>query len=208
MLSYKLKSEKNPDIEIFIDENTGETTAVLGGKKGKVYRFGKNYIEFSDPILYKGQLVGKVGYLPSSPKESKDFFDEVITTAKRLQAEKAQRDIDEYHAKLDSIEGLNELQTAINEWDDFHTAFNEYLDEECPLVMPKKPESDVAALKAKYPKAVAYLQAESWSRASHYEKAHCGREASEAILNGEDYKAAIAKMEADWSNYCHEHIWD
>lgn len=74
MLSYKLKSEKNPDIEIFIDENTGETTAMIGGQKEKVYRFGKNYIEFSHSIVFKGQLVNKVGYAPSSGQEVKNFF--------------------------------------------------------------------------------------------------------------------------------------
>ncbi len=61
--------------------------------------------------------------------------------------------------------------------------------------------ADVAldAARAQYPGAAAYVRAESYSMASHDQKASAGRRAMDAIESGADPIATIAVMEAEWS---------
>ena len=39
-------------------------------------------------------------------------------------------------------------------------------------------------------------------------KSEAGQKALDAIINGDDYNAAIVTMEAEWSEYCTKHLWD
>lgn len=55
------------------------------------------------------------------------------------------------------------------------------------------------AAKAQYPLAAAYAKAQSFSFASHHDKASAGRAAMAAIEAGADPIAAIAAMDASWS---------
>ena len=73
---------------------------------------------------------------------------------------------------------------------------------------PQKPVDDIAALKAQYPAAAAYLKAEAYEYASHYAKSAAGRKAKQAIADGANYGEALAQMEAEWQAHCEEHIWD
>lgn len=112
--------------------------------------------------------------------------------------------------KIDAIEGLRELETAIDAERRYNAAFNammsnEYNDGACP---PAQPKASPAELKTKYPRAAAYLKAEAWTLASHYAKYGAGKRAKERIINGEDYAQVIADMEAEWSAHCKEHVWD
>lgn len=59
-------------------------------------------------------------------------------------------------------------------------------------------DESLDAARAKYPLAAAYAKAESYSTASHDQKASAGRCAMEAIELGADPIATIVKMEADW----------
>ena len=116
----------------------------------------------------------------------------------------------ERKAKIYAIEGLNEIQTAIVDWERYDADFakmmdNEYNDGSNP---PKRPTSNVGDLMEKYPRAAAYLTAEEFSLADHYVKSNAGKKALEKIINGEDYVAAIAAMEKEWHDYCDEHMWD
>ena len=63
------------------------------------------------------------------------------------------------------------------------------------------PEADEAldAARAQYHLAAAYAKAESYSVASHDQKASAGRRAMEAIKSGADPLQAIEKMELDWA---------
>ena len=64
------------------------------------------------------------------------------------------------------------------------------------------PSSNTAAEVAqKYPRAAAYLHAESWSYASNDVKASLGRIARNQIASGRSYKSAISEMEKKWKKY-------
>ena len=69
-------------------------------------------------------------------------------------------------------------------------------------------QSKIDALKAKYPRAAAYLKAREWGCAAHYVKAKAGRDAEERIINGEDHATVIAEMEKSWDAYCDGTAWD
>lgn len=111
---------------------------------------------------------------------------------------------DAKRAKIDAIEGLNELRKAINDIDRYHRAFDRMMEDENNdgVRPPKRPTMNVEELKAKYPRAAAYLKAEKFATGAHYVKANAGSKALDKIINGEDYTAAIAEMEAEWSEYC------
>jgi hypothetical protein len=63
-------------------------------------------------------------------------------------------------------------------------------------------------LYSKYPRAVMYKKAEYYAHNANYRKSTLGREAMEAIINGEPYEEVIDNMEKKWKEYCDEHIWD
>ena len=64
------------------------------------------------------------------------------------------------------------------------------------------------ALEEKYPRASAYLKADSWSDASNFEKASAGKKALERIINGEDHALVLLDMQEEWSKACESHLWD
>ncbi len=64
--------------------------------------------------------------------------------------------------------------------------------------MGPRPAHDIPAMLAKYPRAAAYLKAEAWARGAHYAKVAAGKAALEKIIQGEDFAAALAEMEAAW----------
>lgn len=94
----------------------------------------------------------------------------------------AQKALDERKAKIRAIEGLDELRYA-----------------------PKELEERI---KAEYPRAAAYLKAESYSLSENDGKFTAGKKAVDRIINGEDYAAVIADMEKEWSDYCRERVCD
>lgn len=110
---------------------------------------------------------------------------------------------------VNAIEGLKEIEAAIAEHDKYHRDFNRRMENEnlSSIGIPQ-PKSDITALKAKYPRAVAYLMADGYSNAANDSKVSAGEKAVKRIVNGEDYTAAIADMEAEWKASCAEHVWD
>lgn len=71
-----------------------------------------------------------------------------------------------------------------------------------------RPQYDMDALHKAYPRAAAYLEAESMANASHYAKAAAGQRALERIINGEDAAAALSDARAEWGAHAAEHMWD
>lgn len=94
----------------------------------------------------------------------------------------AQKALDERKAKVRAIEGLDELRYA-----------------------PKELEERI---KAEYPRAAAYLKAESYLLSENDGKFNAGKKAVERIINGEDCAVVLAEMEKEWADYCREHICD
>lgn len=134
---------------------------------------------------------------------------EIMAVLQQAEDEKKQR-YAEYCSKIDAIEGMQELEAAIDEWDAYHAAVRESIDGESEdVVRPTpKPESSIEELLKKYPRAAAYHTAKSYSLADHYMKSTLGKEAVDQIINGEDFEAAISEMKTAWTNYCEDHIND
>lgn len=112
-------------------------------------------------------------------------------------------------AKVNAIEGLSEIKNAISAWNKYHREFNRRMENEyLSSSLPAVPQANVAELKTQYPKANAFLMAESYSFANNSTKANAGKKALEAIISGKSYKKAIATMEREWSEYAEANMWN
>ena len=85
------------------------------------------------------------------------------------------------------IEGLKELRAAIV------AHLQKRYDPQCKAE-EMYDTGVIDGLRAKYPSAAAYLEAESWSRAAAPIKARLGSAACERLLNGEDPYAVLDDM--------------
>jgi hypothetical protein len=111
-------------------------------------------------------------------------------------AEKAER---EARRPENIIAGLSELRSAIDKIAAYDAAYNRAW-ESGDVRYPNAPDIDLDNLKAKYPRAAAYLKAEDWSCATHYAKSVAGDKARRRILAGEDYVKVIEDMEKEWED--------
>ncbi len=128
----------------------------------------------------------------------------LIAEIKAIENEKVERE-----AKIQAIEGLEELKAAIAAKEQYeYERQKRWESESLSSILPEPPKVDVEALKIKHPRAWAYIRAEGWANASHYAKAAAGRVALERIINGDDHDQVIADMEAEWNAYTEQHIWD
>ena len=116
----------------------------------------------------------------------------------------------ERDAKIQAIPGLAEIEHARADLAAWHEEWEASFDGEGGggIGVRPKPKYDLKAMYAQYPKAVAYLKAREYSRSENIAKASAGEVAVRKILDGEDYNAAIAEMDAAWSKYCMDHAWD
>jgi hypothetical protein len=131
---------------------------------------------------------------------------EIIAHIKNEEEEK-KKAAEEREVKIAGIDGLRELQEAIGEHEKYHDDFEKCFENE-GVVFPDRPKSDVSALRKKYPRAAAYLKAENIKYSDHFVQSAAGSKALEKIIDGEDFKKAIADAKAEFSAYCKEHIWD
>jgi hypothetical protein len=128
----------------------------------------------------------------------------IINEIKKIKAEEEQR-----KANIEAIEGLRELQQAINDKLNYRYEWNRRMEDEAlSSIMPEKPAVSVVELKAKYPRAAAYITAEGWSRSSNSGKRQAGKKALERIIAGENHEQVLADMEAEWSEYVRARMWD
>ena len=112
-------------------------------------------------------------------------------------------------AKINAIEGLKELQKAINAEESYHYEINRRFENEAlSSILPAQPKANIKELKEKYPRAAAYIKAENWKYANNYAKAAAGAKALERIINGENHEQVLADMEAEWSAHCQESMWN
>lgn len=149
----------------------------------------------------------KIGKSAKDTQYVKDHKKEIVDIL--IQRERAEEESRlEKARKIESIEGLVELQTAISDWSDYRNAMNRYIERDCTGKAPIKPDKTVEELREMYPRAAAYITADQWSYSAHYYKASCGDRAKAAILDGQNYKDVIADMKSAWSNYTDEHMFD
>ena len=134
---------------------------------------------------------------------------EIVSTL-LAQREAVLRAEQERQAKIAAIPGLREIEVARTDLANWQLEFSASFDGEGGggVGVRPKPKYDMDALHAKYPRAKAYLDAEDFSASTNDAKAAAGRNALEAIINGENYEQAIDTMNSEWSAYCKKHIWD
>lgn len=122
--------------------------------------------------------------------------------------ENAKRRVDERQAKIAAIEGLREIQEAINDQIRWKEKFDASLEESGGQGDGPIPPHDIPALKETYPRAAAFLLAESWSRSSQWAKSAAGKRALEKIINGDNEYCTIEDMKYEWYSCRDDHGWD
>lgn len=128
-----------------------------------------------------------------------------------LEREEAlRRASEEKYNKIHSIPGLDEIERARADLAAWHDEWEASFEGEGGggVGVRPRPKYDLKAMYAQYPKAVAYLEAEGYSKCENIAKSRAGKTAVKKILDGEDYNAAIAEMEDAWTKYCMDHAWD
>ena len=109
----------------------------------------------------------------------------------------------------DKIKAIEELRTAIAEWEEYHYQNEKRFDNAMTSSFGiAKPKSNVTELRAKYPRATAYLIADGWIFARNYAKSAAGKKALEKIINGENHEIVISEMKKEWELHCESKIWD
>lgn len=154
-------------------------------------------------------------FLNRSVTENQEHFDfvrshktEIVDYLKEHE-ESMKREAEEQQAKLNALEGLRELEDASIAWKEYYIAYRRFIEDDAEGKAPKKPEASLEELVRKYPRANAYMKAESYAySSSNNARAAAGKKALERILNGEDYKQAITDMKKEWRDYCEEHVFD
>lgn len=121
-------------------------------------------------------------------------------------AEEAARQ--ERQAKTNSILGLAEMQAAYDDIEKWRAEFDKSFDDIGGFGVRQKPQYDFKAMREQYPRAAAYLDAEEYCLSFHSAKSAAGEKALDAIINGEDYVAALERMRKEWRDYCEKNIWD
>lgn len=86
--------------------------------------------------------------------------------------------------------------------------YQEKIDAISGVGLRPRPQYDMDAMRTKYPRAAAFLEAEKMSHSPHYAKSAAGRKALESIINGGDYAQALKAANAEWDAYVQEHVWD
>lgn len=134
--------------------------------------------------------------------------EEIIAYIEEQKAIKEQKHLERLK-KMNAIEGLQELEDASIAWKEYRIAYRHFIEDDAEGKAPKKPEASLEELVRKYPRANAYMKAENYAySSSNNVRATAGKKALERILNGEDYKQAIADMKKEWHDYCEEHVFD
>lgn len=109
-------------------------------------------------------------------------------------------------AEIPGLAGIKAAQLDLEKW---NREFERSFDECGGLGVRPRPQYDIAAMKAKYPVAAAYLKAEARYQQSNYAFSTAGKRALDRIIyHPEEFQAALDEMEAEISRYVEEHIWD
>lgn len=116
----------------------------------------------------------------------------------------------EKEAKISSIPGLKEIETAENERQNFRHNFNAAFDSENAAGIQanlKMPDSDPTALRKKYPQADAYLQMKALAGSYNFELSAIGNKAIEMVVDG-DWQEALKYADHEQQKLVEKHQWD
>lgn len=173
-------------------------------KQHSEYKDGEGWVYTDNILIHNGNLAKKENMIPvirERKQEILDYFNNK-REKERLAYEDRQR-------RIDAIEGLKEIEAAMEDLDRWHDEFEKSFEDVGGLGVRPKPEYDFDAMYEKYPVAKAYLDAYNYSNKSHYELSAIGKRALDRIIyHPEDYKEALEQMKADLDEFTAEHAWD
>ena len=114
--------------------------------------------------------------------ETKDVY---MTTAQ----------VEDLREKVNAIEGVAEIKAAIKASFNYHQAKME-LERGDRFIedMPAYNPNELSDLRKKYPRAVAFLEAERWVNSGVLIKVRLGSQGCQRILDGEDYNTVLDDM--------------
>lgn len=153
--------------------------------------------------IWDGDVAKKNGDLEKIAAVKTDIL--AILMAEYNAEDAARQERDE---KIKAISGLAELQAAYDDVEMWRAEFNKSFDDIGGFGVRQKPQYDFKAMREQYPRAAAYLDAEEYCLSFHHAKSAAGERARNAIINGEDYVAALERMRKEWRDYCEKNIWD
>lgn len=104
-----------------------------------------------------------------------------------------------------SIPGIKDLEAAKAEQAAFDEAYKLALNYGIGK-FPAEPESDLDALEAQYPMAVALLYAEMYRDSANAAKAALGQKAVNNILDGADWALEVEEMKKQWNKHFNDII--
>lgn len=160
---------------------------------------------FSITINGDGIRFRNLGLKPEHVEVFRARKSEIIDRINAREEERADR-----QRRIDAIPGLDELKDAM--WTvSSHRAKVARIMEEGTSIFPATPDVDLNAIRAKYPRAAAYIIAREWTLAANDKKAELGKIAQNKIIysdSNEEAVAAIDEMKKAFSAYCEAHMWD
>ena len=173
-------------------------------KQHSEYKEGKGWVYTDNILVHNVNLAKKENMLPVIRERKQEILD--YFNNKR---EKERLAYEERQKKIDAIEGLKEIEAAMDDLNRWHDEFEKSFDDVGGLGVRPKPEYDLDAMYERYPVAKAYLDAHKYSNKSHYELSAIGKKALDRIIyHPEEYKEALEQMKADLNEFANEHAWD
>ena len=112
----------------------------------------------------------------------------------------AQQGKDNFQANMKkNVNGYDELKKAISYNNSEHQKQQKSIQRGERIYIAKN--IDIKALKSKYPRAAAYIEAENFASSSNHKKSNLGKNAQNEIRQGKSYKKAIKEMKDEWAKY-------
>lgn len=111
--------------------------------------------------------------------------------------------------KISEIEGLAEIKAAITDVTSWYKELDKSFDDVGGMGVRARPNHDITAMLAKYPRAAAYLKAEEQAEKHNVELAEIGAKALEKIIyKPNDYEEAIEVMNEEIEKFVERHMFD
>lgn len=115
--------------------------------------------------------------------------------------------------RINAIEGLSEIRNCRWDWQKYNSESKNvmvYMMETGGVKKrtAEKPECTVKELMERFPRAAAYLEAESISLKTNFEMSDIGVKALERIIYEDDFESVIADMKKELDNLKSKHLWD
>ncbi len=140
------------------------------------------------------------------------IYDPVISGRMILPRDVAKAAIDqrklEKEAFAKNVPGLSELKSAIEYDNNQRMIFNRSIDRGDLIIQGTTKSNTASAVAKKYPRASAYLTAQSFFHSSNSVKSSLGKEAMNKIASGKSVSATIKEMKKKWRKYTESKVYD